>query len=1328
MGKLDRKVPMRTAGGSATGSGINYQVAVTAIAAIHIASGERLSWLDGVVNDTPTKLAAETGGAGDDLAITFSDGSVAEIQIKRGLTRGDRLWPALMKLSTAIANSSIKYGVLIVSPDSSRTIGVELANDIQRIGDGQFSGLKDIAVDFRGRLESAGLSAQDVCKGLRVHTVNCLDVDAASIVAARAILRNVCSSADQISAAWDALYRDSAKLVELRGYRTAESVYRVLRSAEISIRDYATRESPLALIEKLTKITLDGNNAFSIFGIKNPLPLDAAWIPLRMIVQKREESTDIDIGKAVARYHAWDTREYSRDADEIDPETIGRFVHHSVVCAGPGMGKSTYLRKVARIYASDGYGVLLVRLPFIAARIKETGSTFEEAVFAHGLDSSGITAKEAIDTRIREWVLLCDGLDECGSEQESVCQGILNFVRGRPECRLIVTTRPIGYTSTLLANWRHYELLSMEPNSSTRNIEILLSGVVGLQADARQATLEFAEAQLNQNESSKVVSRSPLLMGFAVSLAIKRIDFGRTKTQLFERLFQLIDEAPNSRKASEAMSKPVLLRFLNILGWVLVNNTATLSQAAVDECANIIAIECELQLLKAKVVCDECLRYWEAVGIVERLRHAGDETLTFVHKTFGEYAAARYLRDLSPKDRMIIIESSIDDRKNVEVFTFAASFGLADEILGIVLTGAEKTESRLTATKRAIELMNISETPPNNAIRAKIFDLAIEFIKSPDRSISTSIAEELLIACDRFEAEISVHAITMVAHHYPWTRLASLAFLTRGKNNVIDLNKLKKEFAELDINRLMGGRSSLTGGFVLENTGKLLIETVALYAVDKFLTELASLEAEALIRDFLKKYDPHQDYKFVSKVKKLLIATDLENVVSCLSPRENHWAQIFGSEEYRAEVVSSERKVLGSLKVGLNLQSAPPIIKIENELIHLNFSAFLAASENWRDDTRDWKDAFDTDAVKETWRVFIKVAKIQEGDLALEVQQLLLDLETEAADEYRLRWCGRTVAVDIQVDWERAREIDMDLELLERALNHDSSWVVVNAAQMLGHKLSHPALLSLVERVFTTGKDEALWAAAAIGVHADKVAATQLAYARLIKPLASGSIHLFALLEDAGFPLTPDMLTALRNGLLYGPLTANAAMKVADQFALHGNKELDKLLAEAYQYWQKHEQPYPEHGGAIPLCPRAKIMAARLKIGCVTTAELLAAVSDAHSELVSITTPAFLQRLSTDEYSREMLIVGTEGADLKPNLLAAAISQDTPFSDEQCERICQLMKHDKPRVRFAAMSLLKPFYVQNATIEFWAKSLLNDAEEEIRKRAHSLLSSLGGSG
>src|ERR1700733_167176 len=47
------------AGGSATAAGINFQAAVTACVATHIATGEALRWLAGIAHDVPTVLLAE---------------------------------------------------------------------------------------------------------------------------------------------------------------------------------------------------------------------------------------------------------------------------------------------------------------------------------------------------------------------------------------------------------------------------------------------------------------------------------------------------------------------------------------------------------------------------------------------------------------------------------------------------------------------------------------------------------------------------------------------------------------------------------------------------------------------------------------------------------------------------------------------------------------------------------------------------------------------------------------------------------------------------------------------------------------------------------------------------------------------------------------------------------------------------------------------------------------------------------------------------------------------------------------------------------------------
>lgn len=1313
---------MIIAGGSATGSGINFQVAVTAIAAVHVAIGERMNWLDGIVNDTPTALAVETGGAGDDLAITFIDGSVAEIQIKRGLTRGSRLWPALMKLSAAIADNSIGHGVLIVCPDSSGTIRDELANDIQRLGDGQFEGLKDITVEFRRRLEKGGLPVQEVCKRLRIHTMNCLSVNAASIVGARAFLRHVCASADQITAAWDALYRDSARLVELRGLRTAESVLRVLRGAGISIHDYAAHATPLAVIEKLTAITLERNSGFSIFGIESLLPLDTSWIALQMIVQESQAIADDDLGKAVERYHNWDTRSRASDAKAIDPETIGRFVRQSVVCAGPGMGKSTYLKKIARIYARDGYAVLLVRLPLLAARMRQSGATFEEAVFAHALEGSGITAEAAGNSGIREWVLLCDGLDECGNEQRSICQGILNFVSCRPETRVVVSTRPIGYSSVLLKNWRHYELLPLNSTSSALNVKILLDGI-GLTLEKMDATLEFAKKQLAQNKSSEVVSRSPLLMGFSVSLALSGIDFGQTKTQLFERLFKLIDASPNNRKTSVGQPSPVLVRFLDILGWVLVNYTTTLVHVAIEQCAKTIAVELELPSLKAEAVCDECLKHWEAVGIVERLRFANDEALTFVHKTFGEYAAARYLNKLEQSNRQFILESRGSDKNLSEVFTFASSLGLVEEVVSMILGRSESSENRYGATVRALELTNASEVPPSAATRAKVFDLAIEFIKSPKRRISTAMAEELLIACDRFQSEISVRAQPLVTHDYSWTRLGGLALLISCGVKISDRDLLIREFEKLEEHASASIGFRLAGGFDLSSTGQTLVEVVALYAIPEILFRSAVSNAETIVSDFLKVYDRYRNSGFASKVKALLAGTEFEHLTNCFTPETNYLAVMFGSDEYRSSRVSAERKILDSLDATFDGRGAAMLNPTEGKSSYLNFSAFLAASDYWRDDHRDWSDAFDTDAVQETWRALIKVTKLHQGELAVEVRQILVDLESDPTNKYRWGLNVRTNNVDIQVNWDCAREIDMNVALMERALGHNSSWVVVNAAQMLAHKLSRLDILSLIERIIANGKDEALMIAVPLAQHAaveDKAA--QLALSRLTKqPIASGSKYLFAFLEASNLSLTSDVMATLRNGLLYRPLTAKAAMKVADKLVKPQSTELDKLFIEAYQYWQKHEKPYPLQGGAIPDSPRAEILTARLRIGLVTPTELLATVGDVRSDVQAAATAAFMERVLTDESLRECFIAGIEDGGLDSRLLARAISQAIPFSENQCRRICQLMTHSKARTRFAAMNILSPSYVSNATIKSWANSLLHDSEEEIKEKARGLL-------
>src|ERR1043165_2542177 len=98
----------RAAGGAAAAGGFVFQAAGTAIALVKLARGRPLGWLEGVANDVPTSVLAETGGAGDDLQVGLRDGAIVEIQIKRGVTVGPRLWEPLLRLAAAIEAATIQ--------------------------------------------------------------------------------------------------------------------------------------------------------------------------------------------------------------------------------------------------------------------------------------------------------------------------------------------------------------------------------------------------------------------------------------------------------------------------------------------------------------------------------------------------------------------------------------------------------------------------------------------------------------------------------------------------------------------------------------------------------------------------------------------------------------------------------------------------------------------------------------------------------------------------------------------------------------------------------------------------------------------------------------------------------------------------------------------------------------------------------------------------------------------------------------------------------------------------------------------------------------------
>lgn len=1287
---------------------------MTAIAAVYLARGRPLGWLEGQVNDVPISLLAETKGSGDDVQLRYLDGSVAEIQIKRGLAAGKRLWDSLLKLSEAINSEAINYGVLVVCPNSSRTITKELSRDVKRLADGRADGLSEIAETFRSKLAAANLSVQPTCQRLSIVTVNALHSDDASIGTARAQLEHICKDKTQVSHAWDRLCRDAGQLMELRGQRSASSVIQVLRSAGIEIASDA-QDSPGAVLEVLCKWVLSTNASFTIFGVAQPLMIDKSWIPIKTVVRESVSTEEGGLAEALERYHAWDKRQSSRESASPDPETLGRFFRHAVVVAGPGMGKSTLLTKLARRYALEGYPVLRLSLKSLATRMQIQGSTFSEGLFALGLDGSGLTVTAAQNAGLSDWVLLCDGLDECGAGQDVVMKGLLDYVAGHPDCRVIVTTRPIGYCSAPLAAWRHYELLPPEVSFVPGYLADLVRSIVPENHRAHRDALSLVTAQLEKSSAKGLITRSPLIIGMTASLIVRSGVLARTKTELYGKLFDLIDDAPNTR-APVPESRSVRRRFLNLLGWDLLANPLSRPDATIERCAKQLAHEMGCLPLQASQIADNCLRYWQDVGILERVHHAGEEVVTFIHKTFGEFVAARYLQSLPVESQRQAIAATLDQDAWSEVLSFAGSLGLATLIGAEMLERRQPAEMALRMTERLLVLASEADLAPEPRIRKHVFDRAFVYVCSDGRMEAYRVGKALVSASERFPSEIGGLAAFLLDSEQPWTRLIAWACAVTAGPVYYELDRLKEALSALPRSVAQVVRGSLAGGLMFGTSDRDLAQQLALRGARAILDRCPPDEADALLPGVLWA-ESLGTLDFVQRVVALLEEKGKNYKTGMVQKYTDRLAANLNTEEYfRANRISYEKilAALNNMNVNTDIESA----EVEPKTL-LHLSAFFHITEFWTQPAYEvwaWNEPFNESAVQEVMRGVVESSGIERDQLARDVRVLLKSLRAaRPEDGFRVR--SRMANVDApSPDFARVKSSNLDCAKLEEALYHRSSWMVPLAANLIASAgVSSEELRGIVGRLLSSGRGLTLWAASQLASCLDRDVAIDLAFKRLNQPLVDGCEYLFTLLLDLQVPFDRATLPVLRNALMTSDgEIATVAAELVLKFAEPGAADLNDLLAEAYEHWLGLDRAQAKKTKAIPASPRATLVSAIIRVKDPNAHDLIDYASDERTDVRDIGTAALLKRLAVSEESRELVVDAALNGAIPPALLKQVLRAKTPFSSLQVQRLCRLLSSTDPKWRYAALSVLDHAYLPEDKIVSFTKALSVDPISEIR--------------
>lgn len=1305
----------RNAGGAATASGMNFQAAVTAIAGSHLLLGASLGWLDGLVEDIPTAIWAETGGPGDDVRIELRNGDVLEAQVKRGLSRGEKLWEAMLALATGLDAGTIQYGVLIVSPDTSKTIWTQLAADSRRLSEGRTDDLSEIGLEWLNRLTAATLPVDAVCARLRIHVVHASAADPASVMMARTRLQSLFASAAHVERVWLRLYHDAHAITERRGRWEQATLARMLIAMGVQASAAAT---PASVALRVSRWAFDANQSFSLLGVKSQLSIDKAWLPLKAGVANLSEQEPTDPAAALARYHAspGNPRSGRNRQKTLDAEWIGRFHTRAVVVGGPGMGKSTLMTRLARLYARDGLPVLKVRLRDIAARLAD-GNAFDDSVLHLGLDGSGIPIQQARDSSLADWVLLCDGLDECDAQQELVATRIRLFAAGNPRVRIIVTTRPIGYQTGELSEWRHYELLAPDAERGPANLAKLLQAASPKRAaEGPDWAVALATEQLKGSAPKAVISQNPQLLGMAASLLARGGSLGASKTELYQNLFEIVDAEPSIRKVVNNQPDPIVLaRVFDIVGWELIADPLAKMSHVVSRSAIHLRADLGGTPLQAQSVVNAALKYWQQVGLIEQVRHGTTALLTFVHKTFAEFAAARFMwTSLEATERARLLSLCLDDYERWSEVVAFASAQMGEEILQALLARVALGDRQ--ALERALSLLVVTPAGVSDDTAQRVVRLAFAQVDADNTVLAYRFGLLLAQLVSQFEPGISALASARLGSGQPWTQRVAWACAVETASFDIDAaqNKLREFLASGSRSRSIG----LLGGLMLSRDPEdALHERMALALVrrglaDRSVDRLAGLQV--MFKD-----QAFDTVGFNIKMNELADKSGMK------LPRVRHWLSddalmaMMPSVEYRQAHTTAVGALLDTLET-LNISFGdgallePPLqLSALFEVTGWNESP---ASDIWWPMKPD-----DREPVREVLRGMIALSVIHPGQLQLEAAAVRERLQKERADPDA--WViPSTVEVDVpELDWSRAGSLGLDRTKLEHAALQRPQWLAVSATNLL-ESLEPPnpkRLAELLAKAIGLGMFTASYLARQQGEIGLK-----LLLDRLDGPITTGFEHLLGTLAKTS--ATWPQLAMGVNKAMHAS-NARVAVAAATLTLKHvgtGAAVPESLLEAAYQHWLTNEEPYPTSSGTIPDSPRKTLLQAMNHLRPLPDERVLGLLNDSRGDVKDVALSWLTERAIQSPRSRSKLVASVKEKLPRAASVAKLLDSAIAFDEAEISQLCDLFSDADPAYRLAALRLIKPHRMPNALLTAKLKALMADTHAEVGRSARTLWDTL----
>ena len=358
-----------------------------------------------------------------------------------------------------------------------------------------------------------------------------------------------------------------------------------------------------------------------------------------------------------------------------------------------------------------------------------------------------------------------------------------------------------------------------------------------------------------------------------------------------------------------------------------------------------------------------------------------------------------------------------------------------------------------------------------------------------------------------------------------------------------------------------------------------------------------------------------------------------------------------------------------------------------------HFGAFLQLAQIMKvpvSDLRAWKDFGDLSPIHELLRVAAIIFGLSLKRLSAEIQFFKkYSCDKNSFKDY-FSVMDMVPSVDApEVNWERSKQVEFDNTVLEGLVHHQSLWLKFLAACVLDARLSGTERFEVCKRLLENGRNETFYLVAKIAGELPHHESHELILARLREPLTPGVHYLFELLAEEEFPVDQSYIDILKLGFMSSsPKVAESAAKWCKAGADGSEGWLRRLLRQAFKFWTKNEQPYPEKGGVVPDSPRKEIYCALQAIDNFKFDELVKLALEKRRDISDLAMKDLVSLVSKSDDDRNRLVDELCARRFPPTRCKEFFDVRIPYSQENLTALSALLKDDDPDFRCGGIRIL----------------------------------------